>query len=202
VLTHPHLDHVGGAPAILHAVRVDRILDPGQVQGSDGYLDALQAAQDERAPWTVTTRGARFDLDGMELDVLHPEGPPAAPDVDPNAASVVLWLRYGEFSALLDGDAPSPVEEEAAAATGPVTVLKVGHHGSATSSSAAFLARAHPALALISVGRGNTFGHPTPEALARLEAIGARVLRSDQSGAVRVRATPDGRWSVHEDRPH
>lgn len=200
VLTHPHLDHVGGAPTVLRGVRVDRVLDPGQALGTGGYVDALEAAGARGVPWTTTARGARFTLDGMELAVLRPEGPPAGADVDPNDASVVLLLRYGVFSALFDGDAPSVSEDPAGTEAGTVTVLKVAHHGSRTSSSRSFLERVRPALALVSVGRGNSFGHPAPDVIARLQAVGARVLRTDVSGRIRVRGRPDGSWTVSVDR--
>jgi competence protein ComEC len=196
VLTHPHLDHLGGAAAVLRGVRVGAILDPGQPQGSGALIDALEAAGETHAAWSVTTRGRRLELDGMTLEVLHPSGPPAGPDVDPNEVSVVLLLRYGAFSALLTGDAQKDAEEELAAAAGPVQVLKVAHHGSTTSSSALFLERIRPALALVSVGRGNGYGHPAPEVVARLVAAGARVLRTDRSGEVDVRAREDGSWTV------
>jgi competence protein ComEC len=201
VLTHPHLDHVGGAPAVLRAVQVAGVLDPGQPQGSAGLLDALDAAQERSVPWTITSAGAVLRLDGLELAILHPSGPPAPPDADPNDVSVVVALRYGAFTALLDGDAPREVEERVAARAGAVDVLKVAHHGSATSSSSAFLERVHPALALVSVGRANGFGHPHPQVLARLQAAGVRVLRTDRVGTIRVRARADGGWTVTTERP-
>jgi competence protein ComEC len=201
VLTHPHLDHVGGAPAVLRATRVARVLDPGQPQGSAGLLAALEAARERSVPWTIASAGTVLRLDGLELEVLHPTGPPAPPEVDPNDVSVVVALRYGAFSALLGGDAPRHVEERIAASVGSVDVLKVAHHGSATSSSSVFLERVRPALALISAGRGNGFGHPHPQVLARLQAAGTRVLRTDLVGTIRVRARADGSWTVATQRP-
>jgi competence protein ComEC len=201
VLTHPHLDHVGGAPAVLRGTRVARILDPGQPQGNEGLLAALEAARERSVPWTFASTGTVLRLDGLELEVLHPTGPPASPEVDPNDVSVVVVLRYGAFNALLGGDAPRHVEERIVDRVGPLDVLKVAHHGSATSSSSVFLERVRPALALISVGRGNGFGHPHPQVLARLQAAGARVLRTDLVGTIRVRARADGSWTVTTERP-
>ena len=110
--------------------------------------------------------------------------------------SVVLLIRHGAFAALLTGDAQKEAEEALAAAAGPVQVLKVAHHGSSTSTSAAFLARVRPALALVSVGRGNHYGHPAREVVQRLRDAGARILRTDQNGEVAVRAREDGSWTV------
>ena len=196
VLTHPHLDHVGGAAAVLRGVQVGLVLDPGLAQGSGAFIDALEAAADRNTPWSLTEDGTVLRLDGMVLEVLRPERTAAEPDVDPNDVSVVLLLRHGAFSALLTGDAPRDLEEEIAAAAGPVHLLKVAHHGSSTSSSAAFLSQVRPALALVSAGRGNLYGHPTPQVIDRLQEAGARVLRTDLNGEVQVRAREDGSWTV------
>ena len=200
VLTHPHLDHVGGAAAVLRGVQVGLVLDPGLAQGSGAFIEALEAAAERNTPWSVTEGGTVLRLDGMVLEVLRPEGPTARPDVDPNDVSVVLLLSHGAFSALLTGDAPGDLEEEIAAAAGPVNLLKVAHHGSSTSSSAAFLSQVRPALALVSAGQGNRYGHPTPQVINRLREAGARVLRSDLNGEVNVRAREDGSWTVSMQR--
>ena len=200
VLTHPHLDHVGGAAAVLRGVQVGLVLDPGLAQGSGAFIEALEAAAERNTPWSVTEGGTVLRLDGMVLEVLRPEGPTAGPDVDPNDVSVVLLLSHGAFSALLTGDAPGDLEEEIAAAAGPVNLLKVAHHGSSTSSSAVFLSQVRPALALVSTGQGNRYGHPTPQVISRLQEAGARVLRSDLNGEVSVRARGDGSWTVSMQR--
>ncbi|MSR35805.1 MAG: hypothetical protein EXR95_04040 [Gemmatimonadetes bacterium] len=161
----------------------------------------LIAARERAVPWTVTTRGTRLRVDGLELEVVHPSGPPAGSEADPNDVSVVLLIRYGAFTALLDGDAPSRVEDALSDSIGPVDVLKVAHHGSATSSSAAFLDRIRPSLALVSVGMGNTFWHPNPDVVRRLEEVGAQVLRTDLNGRVVVRARADGSWTATPEWP-
>jgi competence protein ComEC len=200
VLTHPHLDHVGGAAAVLRAVDVGVVIDPGRPFGTDGFVDALEAAEEAGAPWAATARGERLDIDGMTLEVLHPTGEPVSPDVDPNDVSVVLLVRYGAFGALLTGDAPRSVEEGLSLDGAPVQLLKVGHHGSETSSSERLLTAARPAVALVSVGRGNRFGHPHRDAVARLEAAGAEVHRTDREGALTVRARADGSWTLSAER--
>jgi competence protein ComEC len=200
VLTHPHLDHVGGAAAVLRAVPVGMVVDPGQPFGTGGFVDALEAARATGTPWMAIARGTVLDVDGMTLEVLHPSGAGMPPGGDPNDLSVVLLLRYGAFTALLTGDAPRSVEEELTIATGPVHVLKVGHHGSRTSSSSSFLATARPQVALVSAGRGNRFGHPHPGAMDRLRAVGVRIHRTDREGVLSIRALEDGRWTLSTER--
>jgi competence protein ComEC len=200
VLTHPHLDHVGGAAAVLRALDVGVVIDTGRPFGPAGFVDAHEAAEAAGAPWVATTRGALLRLDGITLEVLHPTGLPVPPDVDPNDVSVVLLVRYGAFAVLLTGDAPRAVEEDLPATVGSVQVLKVGHHGSETSSSDALLAALRPEVALVSAGRGNRFGHPHPGAVARLEAVGAKVHRTDLEGDLTVRGREDGSWTLSAER--
>jgi competence protein ComEC len=135
-------------------------------------------------------------VDGVTLRVLAPDSAWTAALADPNLASVVLAARYGRVRFLLTGDAEEAEERwlvERAARDAALAewlradVLKVAHHGSATSSSAAFLAAVRPRVALVSVGAGNDYGHPSPDVLARLVGAGAEVLRTDRAGAVVVR---------------
>jgi competence protein ComEC len=112
----------------------------------------------------------------------------------------VARLRYGRFSALLTGDAPTEVEDSLIARLGPALeapVLKAGHHGSSTSTSEAFLRAVRPRLVVISVGRRNRYGHPAPEVMERLRRDGIDVARTDREGTVsiRVEAPDGGRWS-------
>ena len=185
---------------MLRELPVGVVVDPGQPFGTAGFVDALEAAQDAVVPWVATARGTVLDLDGMALEVLHPTGAEIPPDTDPNDVSVVLFLRYGSFGALLTGDASGAVEEALPLVPGAIHVLKVGHHGSRTSSSADFLAATRPEVALVSAGRGNRFGHPHESALRRLEVAGARVHRTEEEGALTVRAREDGSWTLSAER--
>jgi len=112
---------------------------------------------------------------------------------------LVLRLSYGTFSALLAGDMPDSLEDEIASSLSPTTVLKVGHHGSRTSSSATFLNVIRPQVAIISVGAGNSYGHPTAETLQRLRNVGATVYRTDQSGTVTI-STDGNTYTVVTER--
>jgi competence protein ComEC len=196
VLTHPHPDHFGGLAAGLAGVRVGSFWDTGQgerEQVAGGYAALLA---DLRARGVPVARpdslcGAQA-IGGASVEVLAPCPGPSS-DRSPNDNSFVLRIAYGARAFLLVGDAER--EEEADLlrehrARLRADVLKVGHHGSATSSSPAFLAAVAPREAVISAGRRNRFGHPHPATLAALEASGARIWRTDRDGA--VTATTDG----------
>ncbi len=199
LLTHPDMDHVGGAPAILRSFSVGRVLDPGLPAGKEVFLDALDAAALAGVPWTTVGVGDSLNLDGVALRVLAPtaRGLEAGAE-DANAASLVMELRYGSFSALLTGDAPVAVEDEILnhLLSGDVTLLKIGHHGSSTSTGLRLLQGIRPRIAVISVGRRNRFGHPHPTVLHRLDRAGVRVLRTDELGTVSVKARKDGTYRV------
>lgn len=206
VLTHADLDHIGGAAAVLEAFPVGAVVDPGRAVGKESYVGLLAVAARRGVGWWPGERGGRYGLDGMTLEVLHPrprEDPDREED-DTNAGSVVVLLRYGAFTALLTGDAPTQVEDAVAPRLRGerLELLKVGHHGSATSTGPELLEAAPPELAVVSVGRRNRYGHPHPSVVRRLEAAGTRLLRTDRHGTVRIRGRPDGsyRVSVARDR--
>src|SRR5690606_38958802 len=123
------------------------------------------------------------------LEFLYPDGEVLDGTEDANDYSVVFRLRYGSFAALFLGDAPAAVEHALAMSRGRslrADVIKVGHHGSRTSTSEALLDAAAPQWAVISVGRRNQFGHPAPIVLERLERYGVRILRTDLNGSVTI----------------
>jgi competence protein ComEC len=202
ILTHPDQDHIGGAAAVLRHLPVDAVIDPGLPAGKDPYLQALSEARSRGSGWMRAQQGREMELDGVRLDVLHP---PAMNAEDPegfNDASVVVAVHFGEFSALLTGDASVHVERRIAqgAGVGPAQVIKVGHHGSRTSSAWELLEATRPEVAVISVGRGNRYGHPHPEVVDRLRRVGARVLRTDRNGTVTIRVRRDGSYRVRVGR--
>jgi competence protein ComEC len=133
-------------------------------------------------------------VDGVVFRFLGPDSAWTAGLSDPNLASTIVLVRAGEVRVLLVGDAERPEEDWLLARYGDslrADVLKVGHHGSSTSSSDAFLAAVRPRVALVSVGLGNSYGHPSPDVMATLAARGAQVLRTDRLGTIVVRT--DGR---------
>jgi competence protein ComEC len=199
VLTHPDLDHIGGAEAVVRGLDVGYVMDPSQATGKDAYVEVLEAANRDAVPWLEARRDVSMTLDGMEVSVLYPDGPTRASNggTDSNATSVVLLVRYGEFEALLTGDAPVDVEEAILDdLPSDLEVLKVGHHGSNTSTSALLLARTSPELAVISVGARNRYGHPHTDVVSRIAESGARVLRTDLNGDIVIRARRSGLHDV------
>ncbi len=194
VLTHPDADHVGGAPSVLDGLRPARWWDPGFVHGSDVYARSLEVARQRDIPWRRAQAGDSLWIDGVLLRVLAPDPAWMTTHDNANDASIVLMLQHGQVRMLLTGDAEAAEEAWLVDRWGDALsaqVLKVGHHGSRTSSTDALLDAVHPELALISVGADNRYGHPAPDVMARLRGRGIEVLRTDRDGAIVVRS--DGR---------
>lgn len=183
LVTHAHPDHAGGVPFLLRSFDVGEVWEGPRPRRDGGYerLDgALRTAVVNRRS---VSRGVRADWDGVAVEVLGPAGGPP-PWRTRNDDSVVVALRLGTVRMLLTGDIESGAEE--ALSPGPVAVLKVPHHGSRSSSTGAFLARAAPAVAVVSVGRRSRFGHPHPEVVRRYQDRGCRLFRTDRDGTVTV----------------
>lgn len=195
ILSHPHLDHVGGAPAVIGATRPVRYLDGAFAGGTEAYRASLESAAVHRVQWSRVHPGDTVQVDGVTMRFLAPDSSWTAQLRDANLASSVVRVEYGRTAMLLVGDAE--VAEEAwlldhtPAEWLRADVLKVGHHGSRTSSGAAFLDAVRPQVALVSVGRGNRYGHPSPEVLQALALRQITVVRTDVVGTIVVRS--DGR---------
>jgi competence protein ComEC len=200
VLTHPHLDHIGGADAVLRSFDVGAVYDPGLPAPSAEYLALLELAAERGIPWLAARAGDRFDLGGLHLEVMHPV-PGATVAADANETSVVIQLSHGDFDALLTGDAYRDAERRLTEGrTVDLEVLKVGHHGSDTSTDSLLLARLRPDVALISAGRSNRYGHPSLDVLSLLDGQGVRVWRTDERGTITVLGRPDGTYTVGSTR--
>ena len=190
VLTHPSADHVAGLVEALNRYRVRQVLYPDLDFSSDIYDQWLDTVAEKGIAGTAARAGQQIDLGGgAVIKVLNPPHPPLAgteSDVDNNG--LVLRLSLGQASFLLTADIMQEGELELSTRRADLdsTVLKVAHHGSATSTTPRFLAVASPQLAVISVGADNKFGHPSPEVMARLEAaLGAEnIYRTDQQGTI------------------
>ena len=194
MLSHPHLDHVGGAATAIAALGPADYWDAGYAAAGDRYDASLRAAAARRVRWHRARPGDSVVVDGVTVRFLAPDSASAAGGTDVNNASTVALVRFGAVRFLLVGDAEA--DEEAwllrhARGSLAADVLKVGHHGSRTSTTPDFLAAVRPRVALVSVGLGNDYGHPSPEVLGRLAGAGAEVLRTDLLGTVVVRT--DGR---------
>jgi Predicted hydrolase (metallo-beta-lactamase superfamily) len=194
VLSHPHADHVGGAASVLAALHPCRFLDPGYVGSTPSYRAALEEARTDAIPWQRVHPGDSIVVDDVVVTALAPDSAWTAHLDDANLASTVLLARVGDVRILLTGDAEAPEEQwllAHARAELRADVLKVGHHGSGTSTTPAFLDAVRPRVALVSVGANNTYGHPDARVLSELANAGAAVLRTDLLGTVIVRT--DGR---------
>ena len=193
VLSHPHQDHVAGLVEVLDRFRVGLVVHAAIPFENPAYDRLLADAAQGAVPVVVARAGQRLRLDPTTtLEIIYPTDADAAaplPEGDINNGSLVALLRHGGFTALLTGDAESPVEAALAqrGALLPVDVLKVGHHGSHSSTTAALLDAVRPTLAVISSGAGNEYGHPAPATLQALSGRpGLMTLRTDIHGDVEV----------------
>jgi competence protein ComEC len=195
VISHPHGDHAGGVAPALRRLRVTELADGGQRYSGHAYQDAIATARSQGVPIVYPRAGMEWRTDdGVSLHFLGPSLPFIANSRnDINENSVAFTLRYRAFCMLFTGDAGAAAEERflAEGADLRCDVLKVGHHGSAYSSTAAFIDAVRPRYALISVGRHNLFGHPAPSTLETLQRAGAKIYRTDENGAITI--TSDGR---------
>lgn len=203
VLSHPHPDHFGGLLAVARAVPIGEVWDTAQGtrEGAGPIYAEFRRELARRGVPVLGPRelcGRARHFGAARLEVLAP-CPDYTPGRDANDNSIVVRARLGRRSFLLMGDAESEAEHQLVAAHGErlrSDVLKVGHHGSRTSSSELLLAQVRPRVATISCGVRNRFGHPVPRIVERLSRFGAQVLRTDHDGALQV--TSDGvelRWA-------
>ena len=197
VLTHPQRDHIGGAATVLRRVGVERVLDPRLEASGPEQRDALAAAAERRIEVVEARAGIAYRLGRLRLRILWPNRA-GSPTEDPNRLAVVVLASYGEVDALLTADAETDVT--APLLSRHVEILKVAHHGSADPGLADELRELRPAVAVISCGRGNDYGHPRASTLAALHASpGLSLFRTDEDGRVVIES--DGRrLSVRTDR--
>jgi competence protein ComEC len=192
VLTHAHDDHAGGLPAIIENFH-PRELWTGATPASAAWSAVRNAALAEKTKIVAMTSGERFPYGDARIEVLSPPSDYLPGDSPKNNDSLALRVTYGQRTFLLTGDMEKPMESRLLASGQPVRadVLKVGHHGSNTSSTDPFLDAVAPTFAVISDGFENSFHHPHPRVLARLAAHRVEILRTDRQGLITVRT--DGR---------
>jgi competence protein ComEC len=188
VATHGDPDHILGAPAILRALRVGSVWEGIPVPPHPGLRALRGAALAAGVTWRTVLAGDREAFGPAEIRVLHPPPPDWERQRVRNEDSVVLEVRLGNVSLVLAGDIGSEGEHAILGRLEPgrLTVLKAGHHGSATSSTRELLEALAPAAVIFSAGRDNRFGHPHPTVVDRFRATGTAVFRTDQDGAVLV----------------
>ena len=195
VMTHPHDDHVGGAAALITLLKPGEVRDAAFAGTSPSYREALVAARDRGVPWHRVHPGDSTNIDGVQVTYLAPDSIWTAGLKDPNLASAVVLVRFGDVRILLTGDAEAPEEAWLVAHRSRqlrADVLKVGHHGSRTSTGSAFLDAVDPSLALVSVGARNRYGHPSGPVLDTLARRGIAVARTDRRGTIVLATNADG----------
>jgi competence protein ComEC len=196
VLTHGDRDHIGGAHAMLRDFRPGEVWEGVPVDGHVEMTRLKHEATGRRARWRIVRSGdgassgdGAPDADDIDIRVWHPSAPSWSRTRTRvrNDDSIVLELALMNVSMVLPGDIGPAVERTLAGQVSmPLRVLKVPHHGSRASSTAAFLDALQPSVAIVSAGRGNRYGHPAPAALARYAARGAQVFRTDRDGAIQL----------------
>lgn len=190
IATHPHSDHIGGLPEIITGFGADRIIVPRLTEemtpSTKVYENFLTAVKDSGGKLTAAKAGAEYELGEAKVTILYPL--PETSSDDLNDWSVCARVDYGDISWLFTGDLSSPGEKALlqSGADIDVTAYKAGHHGSSTASTEKFLERVTPSLCVISCGAGNSYGHPSGEALERFSLYTDHVLRTDISGDITV----------------
>jgi competence protein ComEC len=183
-ITHAHADHMGGMRAVIANFRPRELWISVRPQSAD-LAALLEEARRQAVELKEFREGARFDFGGASIEALAPPRDWMPGRRPQNNDTLVLKLSYGGTTALLEGDAEKRIERLMSAnGDARADLLKVGHHGSATSSTAEFLAAVRPRYAVISVGAHNSFGYPRQEVLARLEGSSVATFRTDAHGAV------------------
>lgn len=190
VITNPDADHISGFADVLKKYEVRLLLEPGTMNDSKTFQNIKSEIEKKNIPDVLAKKGMKLDLGGeVFIDILFPDR-----DVstwNPNDGSIVARLFYGDTSIMLTGDSTIKTEkiilEDLKKENLASTILKVGHHGSRTSSSDAFVKAVAPKYALISNGKDNKYGHPHAEVLDLLTQFGAKILRTDLLGNIIIK---------------
>jgi competence protein ComEC len=192
VPTHPDQDHIAGLAGVLESYPVKLVALTGQIHSTKIYERLLTDIRDKNIEALKVRTGTAIPFDpSVKIEVLNPDDAEVDSD-DTNDASIVIKLTYGSTSFLLTGDAEMPANKAMLDRGFDVrsTVLKLGHHGSRTSTDEAWLAKVQPQLGIISAGKDNSYGHPHPEVIAALEKLKIPYIRTDEHGTITV--TSDG----------
>lgn len=190
-LTHPQLDHYAGFIEVAKRYEIGAFIYNGRLSGDAPFRELLDVLKKKGIPMVILGGGDKIKVGAAVFSVLSPSGE-FLKSAELNDTTLVMALTEGAFKVLFTGDIGFNVEEYLAEKYDVKTdVLKVAHHGSRYSSGGKFLAEARPKLAVVEVGR-NSYGHPTEDALDRLEKAGAKIYRTDRDGTIRVIVGKDG----------
>ena len=203
VLTHPDEDHAAGLIPILERYRVDLILETALPHDTGSSRRWKELLEERNLPVRIARRGMRLDMgEALRIEVLHP--PPELLEgtgADDNNNSIVLRLLYGQTSILLTGDIQAEAEGALLISSQPLAaqIMKVSHHGAGQATTSRFLQAIGPAHAVVSVGEGNRFHHPSSDTLARLDDAVVQVWRTDRQGTVEVISDGRNLWIESEE---
>ena len=193
--THPHADHIGGLDTVIKAFDVGTIYMPKIQTNTKTFEEVLDAIADKGKKVSTPKVGSTFKVGDINCEImLAGTGTEEEQNANYNLSSIVIRATYGEQSYLFTGDAEDL--NEASREWPQTNVLKVGHHGSSTSSSQSFLEQIKPEVAIIQLGDGNDYGHPHKQVLKRLKKIGAVIYRTDKNGTITI--TSDGKINIIE----
>lgn len=187
IITNPDADHIAGFLEVLKVYKVGAVLEPGTTNDSKTYENLERMIKEKNIPNALAKAGMRIDIgDGAYLEILFPDRDVSS--WDRNDGSIIMKLVYGENSMMLTGDATVATEQiildKYPSEFLDVDILKVGHHGSYTSTRDSFVKALSPTYALVSVGKGNTYGHPHIETMDTLNKLAAEILRTDLLGTI------------------
>ncbi len=187
IITNPDADHIGGFLDILKTYKVDVVFESGTLSDSKTFQNLKNEIKNKNIPDILAKKGMVLNIGGgAVIDILFPDRDVSSWST--NDGSVVTQLIYGKNKIMLTGDATTKTEkiilEEFSPAQLKSALLKVGHHGSRTSTSPSFVQAVAPIYALISNGKDNKYGHPHKETLDTLEQFGAKILRTDLLGTI------------------
>ena len=187
--SHPDSDHINGLVEVLKRYNIGLVMESGVSNGSESYKEIKKIIQEKDIKNILARQGMKINLDdGIDMDILFPDRDVSG--LETNTASVVAKLNYGENCFIFAGDSPKAIEQYLVSVYGDklnCEVLKIGHHGSNTSTSESFLGYVDPEYAVISVGE-NKYGHPHQETLDLLGRFGINILRTDQSGTIKIKS--------------
>ena len=195
VITNPDADHIGGFSDILKNYKIGLVLEPGTLNDSKTFQNLKTEIKNQNISNILARRGMRLHIGGGAfIDILFPDRDVSSWET--NDGSVVARLSYGDTSIMLTGDATKKTEkiilEENLSTELESTFLKVGHHGSRTSTSSSFVKTVSPEYALISAGKDNKYGHPHQDTLSALSQFGAKIIRTDLSGSIIIKCDTIG----------
>lgn len=190
IATHPDKDHIGGLINVLEKYNVGRFMMTGINDDSKDYAQLKELIDEKEIPVTVAQKGQKINFgDDLGVDIIAPENMNGKSMENINDSSIVGLLRFKDFEILLTGDAELAEWEDILSAlpnNKKIEILKISHHGSKNGTTEKILAGIKPELALISVGKGNSYGHPHREVLSVLEKFRVKVLRTDEKGTIEI----------------